>query len=86
MRTVQDSSCPRSVTEEPFKIPYYAALLRLLHDKGEEDVAEGDGPTLGRQILEDFWKGVQAYMDKQAWKETRSCVRRPRLPLPITDL
>ena len=42
----------RSVTEEPFKIPYYAALLRLLHDAptGVEDGLPTDGsPTLGKQ-------------------------------------
>lgn len=62
-----------SVTEQPFKIPYYAALLRRLHDSTEETSAV-DGPSLGKQILEDFWKGFQAYLDKLAWRETRLCV------------
>lgn len=62
-----------SVTEQPFKIPYYTALIRLLHDR-PEDAADVDGPSLGRQILEDFWKGFQAYVDKLAWRETRLCV------------
>ncbi len=61
----------RSVTEQPFKIPYYAALLRLLHDR---PATEGASTSLGRQILEDFWKGFQAFLDKQAWRETRLCV------------
>lgn len=68
----------RSVTEEPFKIPYYAALLRLLHDAptGVEDALPTDGsPTLGKQVLEDFWKGFQAFLDKLAWREIRFCVR-----------
>ncbi|KAL0575354.1 Nuclear cap-binding protein subunit 1 [Marasmius crinis-equi] len=62
-----------SVTEQPFKIPYYAALLRLLHDNPEDEVME-DGVSLGKQILDEFWKGFQAYVDKLAWRETRFCV------------
>ncbi|KAJ7667559.1 armadillo-type protein [Mycena polygramma] len=61
------------VTEQPFKIPYYAALLRRLHDSSE-DAPAADGPSLGKQILEDFWKGFQAYLDKLAWRETRLCI------------
>lgn len=63
-----------SVTEQPYKIPYYAALLRLLHDRPVADAAPGS-PSLGKQVLEDFWKGFQAFLDKQAWRETRLCVR-----------
>jgi nuclear cap-binding protein subunit 1 len=59
------------VTEEPFKIPYYAALIRLLHERTEEPSST---PSIGRQLLEDFWKGFQAYLDKLAWRETRLCV------------
>jgi nuclear cap-binding protein subunit 1 len=61
-----------SVTEQPYKIPYYAALLRSLYNPPE--MAESDSPVLGRQILEDFWKGFQGYLDKVAWRETRQCV------------
>ncbi|KAI0751203.1 cap binding protein 80-PB [Daedaleopsis nitida] len=60
------------VTEQPFKIPYYAALLRLLHDRPS---AEGSTTSLGRQVLEDFWKTFQTSLDKQAWRETRLCVQ-----------
>ncbi|RPD62077.1 hypothetical protein L227DRAFT_609933 [Lentinus tigrinus ALCF2SS1-6] len=60
------------VTEQPFKIPYYAALLRLLHDR---PAAEGANMSFGRQVLEDFWKGFQAFLDKQAWREIRLCVQ-----------
>lgn len=63
-----------SVTEQPFKIPYYAALMRLLHDRPVADAAPGS-PSLGKQVLDDFWKGFQAFLDKQAWRETRLCVR-----------
>ncbi|KAJ7163814.1 MIF4G like-domain-containing protein [Mycena crocata] len=62
-----------AVTEQPFKIPYYAALLRRLHDSTEETPVS-EGPSLGKQILEDFWKGFQAYLDKLAWRETRLCI------------
>ncbi|KAI0352745.1 cap binding protein 80-PB [Trametes cingulata] len=61
------------VTEQPYKIPYYAALLRLLHDRPAVDAAPGS-PPFGKQVLEDFWKGFQAFLDKQAWRETRLCV------------
>ncbi|EMD31829.1 hypothetical protein CERSUDRAFT_119399 [Gelatoporia subvermispora B] len=65
------------VTEQPFKIPYYAALLRLLHDPSpeptDEEPAPG-GPSLGKQVLEDYWKGFQAFLDKLAWRELRLCV------------
>ncbi|KAJ6627344.1 MIF4G like-domain-containing protein [Mycena sp. CBHHK59/15] len=61
------------VTEQPFKIPYYVALLRLLHDSPDDPPAT-DGHSLGKQILEDFWKGFQAYLDKLAWRETRLCI------------
>ncbi|KAL5508487.1 CBC1 [Sanghuangporus vaninii] len=58
------------VTEEPYKIPYYAALLR-----GLDDGAEGNTDTmLGKQVLDDFWKGFQGYLDKLAWREVRLCV------------
>jgi len=78
-----------SVTEQPYKIPFYAALLYYLsiptsnEDAGasEENTAK---PPLGRLILDDFWKGFQAYLDKLAWRETRLCVRPdyPILPAP----
>ncbi|KAJ7762752.1 MIF4G like-domain-containing protein [Mycena maculata] len=64
-----------AVTEQPYKIPYYAALLRRLHDSPEEDAGDtSDISSLGKQILEDFWKGFQAYLDKLAWRETRLCI------------
>ncbi|KAJ7229148.1 MIF4G like-domain-containing protein [Mycena pura] len=62
-----------SVTEQPFKIPYYAVLLRRLHEPTEE-MPVSSGPSLGKQILEDFWKGFQAYLDKLMWREMRLCI------------
>ncbi|KAM5532655.1 hypothetical protein V8D89_013699 [Ganoderma adspersum] len=59
------------VTEQPFKIPYYAALLRLLYDR---PVSEEVTTPLGRQVLEDFWKAFREFIDKHAWRETRLCV------------
>jgi nuclear cap-binding protein subunit 1 len=67
------SPYPSRVTEQPYKIPYYAALLRLLHDP-EVNAEDTDGPSFGKQILEDFWKGFQAFLDKLAWREARLCV------------
>ncbi|KAF5357711.1 hypothetical protein D9758_007514 [Tetrapyrgos nigripes] len=61
-----------SVTEQPYKIAYYAALLLRLHDIPSEQNPEE--PSLGRLILEEFWKGFQAYVDKLAWRETRFCI------------
>ena len=60
------------MTEQPFKIPYYATLLRLLHNKSNNP-SEDEVP-LGRLILEDFWKGFQGYVDQLAWREVRLCV------------
>ncbi|KAJ8515083.1 hypothetical protein ONZ45_g7452 [Pleurotus djamor] len=62
-----------AVTEQPYKIPYYAALLRRLYDPSEIEGPPG-APPLARQILEDFWKGFQAYLDKLSWRETRLCI------------
>ncbi|KDQ65071.1 hypothetical protein JAAARDRAFT_247138 [Jaapia argillacea MUCL 33604] len=63
------------VTEQPYKIPYYTALLHILHEpEAEKEASTSDGPTLGKQILEDFWKGFQAFLDKLAWRETRLCI------------
>ncbi|TFK56212.1 cap binding protein 80-PB [Heliocybe sulcata] len=64
------------VTEQPYKIPYYANLLRLLHDpaEGEPEPSTSGSPSLGKQILEDFWKGFQAFLDKLSWRETRLCI------------
>lgn len=72
------------VTEQPYKIPFYAALLYYLsipisnEDAGASE--ETTKPPLGRLILDDFWKGFQAYLDKLAWRETRLCVR-PDYPI-----
>ncbi|TFK28686.1 cap binding protein 80-PB [Coprinopsis marcescibilis] len=61
-----------SVTEQPYKIPHYATLLRVLHNKS--DAPTEDEIPLGRLILEDFWKGFQGYVDKLAWREARLCI------------
>ncbi|KAF9821012.1 hypothetical protein IEO21_00989 [Rhodonia placenta] len=65
------------VTEQPFKIPFYAALLRLLYDPDPDTPDQSsstDASPLGRQILEDYWKGFQAFLDKLAWREIRLCI------------
>ncbi|KAN0097847.1 MIF4G like domain containing protein [Tylopilus felleus] len=69
-----------AVTEQPYKIPYYAALLRLLHDPAPSELetvqASGSSalPSLGKLVLEDFWKGFQGYLDKLAWRDIRLCI------------
>lgn len=62
------------VTEQPYKIPYYATILRLLYDVPAVGSGETAELSLGRQVLDDLWKGFQAYLDKLAWRETRLCV------------
>lgn len=72
------------MTEQPYKIPFYAALLLSLYNTPDSapDSAPADEPVLGRAILEDFWKGFQGYLDKVAWRETRLCVRLVLFILP----
>ncbi|KAF8511162.1 MIF4G like-domain-containing protein [Gautieria morchelliformis] len=66
------------VTEEPYKAPYYTALLLLLHQPLDNPVEDESHPSestsMGRLILEDFWKGFQTFLDKQAWRELRLCI------------
>ena len=50
-----------SVTEQPYKIPYYASAVRLLYDMPAVGVEETSGLSLGRQTLDDFWKGFLGY-------------------------
>ncbi|KAI0761765.1 armadillo-type protein [Irpex lacteus] len=64
-----------AVTEQPYKIPYYATALRLLYDIPTVKTEDVEGVSLGKQILDDFWKGFQSYLDKLAWRETRLCVQ-----------
>lgn len=66
-----------AVTEQPYKIPYYAALLRLLHEPSPpsgDTSATPPSPSLGKQVLEDFWKGFQGYLDKLSWRDVRLCI------------
>ena len=86
----------RRVTEQPYKIPFYATLLYQLSIPtndvnhaagGEENGPAGfTKPSLGRLILDDFWKGFQAYLDKLAWRETRLCVRSRTASPPLITL
>ncbi|KAF8529245.1 MIF4G like-domain-containing protein [Hysterangium stoloniferum] len=68
------------VTEQPYKIPFYSTLLLLLHqpthvEAPDEDsnISNGSQP-IGKAVLEDFWKGFQGFLDKQAWRELRLCI------------
>ncbi|KAF8583944.1 hypothetical protein K439DRAFT_1411525 [Ramaria rubella] len=66
------------VTEQPYKIPFYAALLLLLHQPSESSATEDDTLSeltpIGKLILEDYWRGFQSFLDKQAWRELRLCI------------
>lgn len=65
------------VTEQPFKIPYYATVLRLLHDTEDDaEATDVEVSALGKQVLEDYWKGFQAFLDKLAWREIRLSVSK----------
>ncbi|KAL1742855.1 MIF4G like-domain-containing protein [Schizophyllum fasciatum] len=46
-----------ALTEQPFKIPVYAALLRRLHDVAT--------------LHDDLWKRFHAHLDQQRWRHTR---------------
>ncbi|KAH8074940.1 MIF4G like-domain-containing protein [Cristinia sonorae] len=62
------------VTQQPYKIPYYATLLRLLSTTSVSEETTLQGQELGKQMLEDFWKGFQGFLDRLAWREIRHCV------------
>ncbi|KAL0949059.1 hypothetical protein HGRIS_009157 [Hohenbuehelia grisea] len=61
-----------AVTEQPYKIPHYVSLLRLLYDPPEIEGAEPS--QLARQLLDEFWKGFQGYLDQNLWRELRLCI------------
>ena len=65
------------MTEEPYKIPHYAAVVRALDEYPGPD----SDALLGKQILDDFYKGFQGYLDKLAWREVRLCVSHCLLQL-----
>lgn len=78
-RSLTSTAPPRfrhRVAEQPHKIPYYAALLKILHEPPPPEIASGfpEGVSLGRSLLEDIWKGFQGYLDQLAWREIRLCV------------
>lgn len=78
LRIVQrlaDRTPNSSVTELPFKIPYYAALLSFLVADAAQDSASGIGMhIIVRGVMEDFVKGFQVYLDGLKWRELRLCV------------
>ncbi len=57
-------------TEQPYKTPHYVALLRTLSQNAEGSADN----SLGKQVLDDIWKGFQAFLDKLAWREVRLTV------------
>ncbi|KAG9043672.1 hypothetical protein FS837_009258 [Tulasnella sp. UAMH 9824] len=65
-------------TEQPYKIPLYAALVAFLSaSPGEEsdDDADTGAQVAVRVVLEDFVKGFQAYVDELKWLQMRLCIQ-----------
>ncbi|KZV61795.1 hypothetical protein PENSPDRAFT_592329 [Peniophora sp. CONT] len=63
------------LTEQPYKVPYFALFLRRLFDcPAKSEGSTAPDASIGRQVLEDFWKGFQGYLDKLAWREVRFCI------------
>ncbi|KDQ07778.1 hypothetical protein BOTBODRAFT_70220 [Botryobasidium botryosum FD-172 SS1] len=67
------------VTEQPYKIPYYSSLLALLFAPEDPAPDAQDGPStssehVARVVLDDFFKGFQAFLDRLAWRELRLCI------------
>lgn len=70
------------MSEQPYKIPYYASLLALLfsptpvsEDASQEDVKPTESTPAGQSVLEAFNKGFQEFLDALAWRELRLCVQ-----------
>ncbi|KAG8950908.1 hypothetical protein FRC04_006972 [Tulasnella sp. 424] len=65
-------------TEQPYKIPLYAALVAFLSaGSGEEvdDDAETGAQVAVRAVLEDFVKGFQGYVDELKWLQMKLCIQ-----------
>jgi nuclear cap-binding protein subunit 1 len=71
---------PSRVTEQPFKIPYYASLLSLLTSESpplpeaEAEAAASTSQAPGKAVLDEFLKFFQEFLDKLAWRDLRTCV------------
>ena len=64
----------RRVTQQPFKIPYWATLLALV--KPPPALENPDAPVnWSHKLLDDFCKQFQGFVDKLEWREMRLCVR-----------
>ncbi|KAG8935874.1 hypothetical protein FRC02_005873 [Tulasnella sp. 418] len=76
------------VTEQPYKIPFYAGVLSHLHNEalnssidpeasGDNALATGVNESdlhVGvKAVIEDIIKGFQGYLDKLAWRELKLC-------------
>jgi len=62
------------VTQQPFKIPYWATLLALV--KPPLSLDNPDAPVnWPHKLLDDFCKQFQGFVDKLQWREMRLCVR-----------
>ncbi|KAG8900835.1 hypothetical protein FRB99_005740 [Tulasnella sp. 403] len=67
------------ITEQPYKIPFYANLITSLYVECSRDSQSGKGlPISIRAVMEDFVKGFQTYLDGLKWLQLRLCA-------PATD-
>ena len=63
------------VTEQPYKIPYYAAVVAYLYADAPGESEGGSGMQAAvRAVMEDFVKGFQVYLDELKWLQLRLCV------------
>ena len=63
----------RRVTQQPFKIPYWATLALVKPPLSLDNL---DAPiNWPHKLLDDFCKQFQGFVDKLQWREMRLCVR-----------
>ncbi|KIY47596.1 hypothetical protein FISHEDRAFT_45060 [Fistulina hepatica ATCC 64428] len=55
-----------AITEQPFKIPFYVPLIRLMYFENNGDHG------LGRRVVEELWRGCQAALDGLARADGRA--------------
>lgn len=64
-----------SVVEEPYKIPYLAALFTLLLQTEPEEETDGSLQDSVQAVFDEFCKSFQASLDTLAWRDIRLTVR-----------
>lgn len=67
-----------SITQQPFKIPYTAALFSLIaqHPESSDDALENSAATSpAKPLFQELCKGFQTSLDRLAWRDLRLTVR-----------